>query len=96
MKVFQIESGFCYWDATRQFPTKESTVGFFPPSVIFIEAPDYVFEGWRYVNGEFIKPTAPEGWFYDEKTGTFYQENIPEEAETSDTLELFRAVINSI
>lgn len=74
MKVFQIEANICYWDATRQFPTKESTVGYFPESLLFVEAPDYVFEGWGYVDGEFIKPTPPEGWLYDDETGTFYQE----------------------
>lgn len=74
MKVFQIEANFCHWDATNQFPTKESTVGYFPPEVLFVEAPDYVFEGWGYIDGEFIKPTPPEGWIYDEETGTFYPE----------------------
>lgn len=74
MKVFQIESGFVHWDATREFPTKESTVGYFHPDVLFVEAPDYVFEGWGYLDGEFIKPTPPEGWLYDDATGTFYQE----------------------
>lgn len=74
-KVFQIEGNSCYWDATRQFPTLDSTVGYFPPSVLFVEAPDYVFEGWGYMDGEFIKPTPPEGWEYDEATGTFYDPN---------------------
>lgn len=74
MKVFQIEANVCYWDASRQFPTVESTVGYFPPSVLFVEAPDYVFEGWGYVDGEFIQPKAPEGWLYDAETGTFYRE----------------------
>lgn len=83
MKVFQIESNICYWDATRQFPTAESTIGFFPPDLLFVEAPDYVFEGWGYVNGEFVKPEAPEGWKYDEKTGTFYNpEYEPPEPES--------------
>lgn len=71
-KIFQIEANVCYWDATRQFPTLESTVGYFPPAVQFVEAPDYVFEGWGYVNGEFIKPTPPDGWLYNEQNGTFY------------------------
>lgn len=77
MKVFQIEADICYWDATRQFPTVESTEGWFPPDLTFVEAPDYVFEGWGYVDGEFIKPTAPEGWVYDEETGTFYRKDDP-------------------
>lgn len=91
MKVFQIVNEICHWDATRQFPTKESTVGYFPPDLLFVEAPDEVFEGWGYVDGEFIKPTPPEGWVYDEETGTFYPEDyIPEEPEqvvTTKTLE---------
>lgn len=45
MKVFQIEANICYWDATHQFPTVESTIGYFPPDLLFVEAPDYVFEG---------------------------------------------------
>lgn len=26
-----------------------------------------------------IKPTPPDGWLYDDETGTFYPENPPEE-----------------
>ena len=79
MKVFQIIGGWCHWDATAQFPSVASTVGRFPPSDLFVEAPDYVFEGWGYdeaLEGDarFLQPKAPEGWLYDEKTGTFYQE----------------------
>lgn len=80
-KVFQIEANVCYWDATNQFQTAESTIGFFPPSLLFIDAPDYVFEGWGYDetkegDDRFIKPESPEGWLYDEQTGTFYPENF--------------------
>lgn len=74
MKVFQIENGICHWDATLKFPSVEDTVGKFPTSVLFVEAPEEVFEGWGYLNGEFIKPTPPEGWLYDDITGTFYPE----------------------
>ncbi len=83
MKIFQIFNSrntietFCHWDATRKFPTIESTIGKFPPDVLFVEAPDYVFEGWGYDptkegDERFIQPEAPEGWAYDEATGTFY------------------------
>ena len=83
MKIFQIFNSqgddllFCHYDLTRQFPTIESTVGKFAPNIIIVEAPDYVFEGWGYdktAEGDerFIKPTTPEGWAYDEETGTFY------------------------
>lgn len=73
MKVFQVEANICHWDATRQFPSIESTVGYFPPKLLFVEAPDYVFEGWGYVDGEFIKPEVPDGWEYDEANGTFHR-----------------------
>lgn len=59
MKVFQIIDHKCHWDATAQFPTVESTVGFFPPDDLFVEAPDHVQEGWGYANGEFIEPEPP-------------------------------------
>ena len=82
MKVFQILNHLCHWDATSKFPTIESTFGKFPPDVLFVAAPDYVFEGWGYDETSadpWIKPTPPEGWLYDDKTGTFYLENPPEE-----------------
>ena len=77
MKVFQIFKGFCHWDATRKHPTLGDTVGKYAPGILFVETPDYVFEGWGYdetAEGDerFIKPTAPEGWAYDDATGTFY------------------------
>lgn len=74
MKIVQIVGNFVHWDATRDFPTLASTEGKFAPDIKFVEAPDNVFEGWGYVDGEFIQPTPPEGWLYDEATGTFYQE----------------------
>lgn len=80
MKVFQILGGITYWDATEQYPTFESTVGNFTPETLFVEAPDFVFEGWGYdpdASGDarFIKPIPQDGWLYDDKTGTFYPEN---------------------
>lgn len=79
MKVFQIKSGFCFNDASRKFNKAADTIGKFPPDVLFVDAPDYVFEGWGYdaeAEGDdrFIQPTPPEGWVYDTETGTFYQE----------------------
>lgn len=73
MKVFQILSGVCYSDVTSQFPNKESTKDKFTPETVFVEAPDYVFTGWGYIDGEFIQPTPPEGFLYDVNTGTFYR-----------------------
>ena len=79
MKVFHVISGFCHWDATAQFPCLDATIGCFPPSDLFVEAPDYVFEGWGYDPSKkgderFIQPEPPEGWLYDKGTGTFYPE----------------------
>lgn len=98
MKVFQIVSGFCHWDATAQFPCVEATAGRFPPSDLFVEAPDKVHEGWGYDptkegDERFIQPDTPEGWLYDEGTGTFYPEGEvapsqqPTEGERITTLE---------
>ena len=80
MKIMQIVSGFCYHDCTKEFPTIQSTIGKFPPDLLFVEAPDYVFEGWGYNENEtgdarFIKPEVPEGYVYDEETGTYYSES---------------------
>lgn len=78
MKIFQIVNNFCKWDASKQFSTIEKAKLAYPNSIVFVEAPDYVHEGWGYINGEFIKPQAPEGWLYDENTGTFYPEDYQE------------------
>ena len=80
MKIIQIVANICHYDATPVFPTLQSTEGRFPQDVLFVEAPDYVFEGWGYDSTKegderFIKPTPPEGWLYDDATGTFYPEN---------------------
>ena len=81
MKIFQIESGYCYWDATPKFGSLASLEGRFPPSLLFVEAPSYVFEGWGYDETKegderFIQPEAPEGFLYDPATGTFYPEDM--------------------
>ena len=87
MKVFQIFMDICYYDATQLYDTASEALTRYPPDVLFVDAPDYVFEGWGYdatVEGDerFIEPTPPEGWLYDEKTGTFYPET---ETAPSDT-----------
>lgn len=74
MKIFQILNGFCHWDATALHPTLKSTRGRYAPDIVFVEAPDCVFEGWGYADGEFIRPEPPSGWVYDDATGTFYPE----------------------
>lgn len=78
MKIFQIHHGLCYWDATPKHKTLESTQGLYSPEIVFVEAPDYVFENWGYdesKEGEarFVKPVPPEGWGYDDETGQFYE-----------------------
>lgn len=81
MKIFQILDGLCYWDATNRVHTIDEAKFFYSPEILFVEAPDYVFEGWGYdefAEGDerFIKPEAPEGWAYDDETGTFYIPNF--------------------
>lgn len=103
MKVFKIRNNIVHWDATSVFPTVAATVGRFPPSDLFVEAPDNVFEGWGYDptkegDERFIQPTPPEGWLYDEATGTFYPEGeMPSVNETEPTeLEQLRADVDFI
>lgn len=74
MKIFQIVNGFCHWQTP--FQSLSETSGF-PADCIFVEAPDYVNEQWGFDNTKegderFIRPEAPEGWDYDEASGTFY------------------------
>ena len=93
MKIFQIKDGFCHYDATPVHPTLISTVGKYAPNIVFVEAPDYVFESWGYDETKegderFIKPIPPEGWLYDDATGTYYPEDYeePEPEPTADEL----------
>lgn len=79
MKVFQIVDCFCHWDATPEYPTLADTKGVFAPDILFVEAPDYVHEGWGFDetaigDARFIQPTPPEGWLYNLETGTFYRD----------------------
>ena len=86
-KVFQIVNGMCHWQTP--YHSVEETVGKYPTDCLFVEAPDYVNESWGYqdqdaegnpITGDdrFIKPIPPEGWVYDDETGTFYPEaDIP-------------------
>ena len=79
MKVFQIIDGFCHWDASAVLRRAADAVGRFPESDLFVDAPDRVFEGWGFdssLEGDarFVQPIPPEGWLYDEGTGTFYRE----------------------
>ena len=77
MKIFQIVSSFVYYDMTNLYSSVDEARSKYPASVQIEEAPDYVFEGWGYDNTKtgndrYIIPSAPDGWIYDPKTGTFY------------------------
>lgn len=67
MKIFQIVNGFCHWKTPYQ--SVAEVVGKYPPDCLFVETPDYVFEGWGYDNGQFIQPMPPEGWVYSPELG---------------------------
>jgi len=82
MKVFQILHDRCHWQTP--YSSLAETVGKFPPDCLFVEAPDYVNEQWGFDETEigdarFIKPSAPEGWIYDEESGQFYPEDMIEQ-----------------
>ncbi len=86
MKIFQILSGMCHWDASALCPNAAAATARFP-GLSFVDAPDTVFEGWGYDasqtgDARFIKPTAPDGWHYDDATGVFYPDAEPEPAPT--------------
>lgn len=80
MKIVQIEEGFVHWDATSAVPSLEWAKSHYASNIIFVEAPDYVFEGWIFDNSKegedrFIKPTPPDGWLYNENNGSFYKKD---------------------
>ena len=81
MKIFQVYKNICYWDATKTHLTINNIVAHqYPAAVKFIEAPDYVREGWGFdetaeSDARFVEPTPPEGWLYDQETGTFYPDS---------------------
>ena len=93
MKIFQIVENLCHYDATAVHPTLADTEGKYPPDVLFVEAPDYVFEGWGYEDTQegderFIKPTPPDGWLYDDATGIFYPKDGEKPKPSGDISEL--------
>ena len=78
MKIFQIVNDICKWETT--FTDIEEIRGKYPKDCLFVEAPDYVFEGWRFCNKDengnliddykFLRPIPPEGYIYNPYTGT--------------------------
>lgn len=92
MKVFYISNDIVF-HYHPEYTSAAEAAQYFHPSFLFVDAPDYVFEGWGYdpdATGDdrFIKPTPPEGWLYDDGTGTFYQEGTqaPSEMPSYDQL----------
>lgn len=78
MKVFEVRGNMMF-SHYSQYSTAAEARQYYADNIVFAEAPDYVFEGWGYDPDElgdarFIKPTPPEGWLYDDATGTFYPE----------------------
>ncbi len=85
MKIFQILGGFCHWDASNVVSSLDEAAERFAPDIVFVEAPDNVREGWGFddsLDGDarFLRPVPPEGWEYDDDTGTFYDPNAVPEA----------------
>lgn len=79
MKIFNVFNSFVYKDYSFMLKSLDDAKDKFSSDMVFVEAPDYVFEGWGYdetkIGDErFIKPIPPDGWLYDEDTGTFYKE----------------------
>lgn len=77
MKIVQVMGDCVHWDATCMVASLDVAKKMFAADMVFVEAPDFVFEGWGYDalatgDARFIRPEAPEGWNYDDKTGTFY------------------------
>ena len=92
MKIFLIFKGFCQEDVTWNCPALEDTKRKYAPYFLFVEAPDYVFEGWGFDETKegderFVKPTPPDGWLYDDETGTFYEEGSTPPSEPEPTAE---------
>lgn len=92
MKVFYVSKNIIFHHHPEYMSAAEASQ-YFHPDFVFVDAPDYVFEGWGYDptaegDARFIKPTPPEGWLYDDGTGTFYPEGeiAPSENPTYDEL----------
>ncbi len=89
MKIMQIVNNIVHYDMTPIHHTLSDTVGRYPLDVLIVEAPNYVFEGWGYDpnatgDARFIKPTPPDGWEYDDKTGTFVTDDVSKYPTTAD------------
>lgn len=74
MKVFQIENGICFYDMTPLYDNAEIAKKYYPETLLIVDAPDNVQEGWSY-DGETFSPPTREGMIYDEATNTFYNDD---------------------
>lgn len=93
MKVFYIQDNFCF-HYHPEYNSASDAKKNFHESFTFVDAPDYVFEGWGYNpeaegDARFVKPTPPEGWLYDDATGTFYKEGHVAPSEKPSYAELY-------
>lgn len=73
MKVFQIENGICFYDMTNLYDSAAQAATHYPASLVIVDAPDEVREGWTY-DGKKFSPPIMEGMIYDDSTGCFYAE----------------------
>lgn len=73
MKVFQVENGICFYDMTHMYDSAAHAAAHYPASLVIVDAPDEVREGWTY-DGEKFSPPIMEGMVYDDSTGCFYAE----------------------
>lgn len=101
MKIVQIDNGFVHWDASRDVPDLDWAASHYAPNILFVEAPDYVFEGWTYnatAEGDdrFVRPIAPDGWVYDDKTGSFKPEGFEEEPPIDPVAEMALNILDNI
>ena len=83
-KLFYIKDGICFNDLTMLYTSLEQAKSYYSMGCTIVEAPDYVFEGWGFNPLEegdkrFVKPETPEGFIYDERTGTFYRQKTNKE-----------------
>jgi hypothetical protein len=77
MKIFQVINNVAHADFSEFGKTKaEIPKNLFPKKLMdeLVDAPNEVFIGWFYdkSNNQWIKPESPDGFEYDEESGTFY------------------------
>jgi hypothetical protein len=99
MKVFHIINNRCNAQFKQYNALTDIPEGTLSAKMIseMVEAPDYVFTSWGYIpeTKKFIKPTTPEGFAYDEGTGTFYPigESLLAHIQRNNNLEVYSAVV---